>query len=130
MSGICLMVPSGFDAGICLMEMYFNVNVNKNSKFPGPFAGAEIHMCLAVVAQLKEIKENVAVADFGGLTQEIRLDLIEEPKVDDWVLVHTGFAIQRIDEQEAREMLKIMDEIAEINDAELQEIKQRMNEAS
>jgi hydrogenase expression/formation protein HypC len=78
-------------------------------------------MCLAVVAQLKEIKvkENVAVADFGGLTQEIRLDLIEEPKVDDWVLVHTGFAIQRIDEQEALEMLKIIDEIAEINEAEI-----------
>lgn len=81
-------------------------------------------MCLAVVAQLKEIKDNVAVADFGGLTQEIRLDLIEEPKVDDWVLVHTGFAIQRIDEQEALEMLKIMNEIAEINEAELQQMRE------
>ena len=97
--------------------MYFNVYANKNSKFPGLSAGVEIHMCLAVVAQLKEIKENVAVADFGGLTQEIRLDLIEEPKVDDWVLVHTGFAIQRIDEQEALEMIKIMEEIAAINEA-------------
>jgi len=97
--------------------MYFNVYENKNSKFPGPSAGVEINMCLAVVAQLKEIKDNVAVADFGGLTQEIRLDLIEEPKVDDWVLVHTGFAIQRIDEQEALEMLKIMEEIAAINEA-------------
>lgn len=74
-------------------------------------------MCLAVIAQLKEIKENIAVADFGGLTQEIRLDLIEEPRVDDWVLVHTGFAIQRIDEKEALEMKKIMDEIAAINEA-------------
>jgi hydrogenase expression/formation protein HypC len=74
-------------------------------------------MCLAVVAQLKEIKENMAVADFGGLTQEIRLDLIEDPKIDDWVLVHTGFAIQRIDEQEALEMIKIMNEIAAINEA-------------
>ena len=74
-------------------------------------------MCLAVVAQLKEIKENMAVADFGGLTQEIRVDLIEDPKIDDWVLVHTGFAIQRIDEQEALEMIKIMNEIAAINEA-------------
>ena len=78
-------------------------------------------MCLAVVAQVKEIRENVGVADFGGLTQEIRLDLIEEPKVDDWVLVHTGFAIQRIDESEALEMIKIMNEIAEINEAEFNE---------
>jgi hydrogenase expression/formation protein HypC len=74
-------------------------------------------MCLAVVAQLKEINENVAVADFGGLTQEIRLDLIEDPRVDEWVLVHTGFAIQRIDEKEALEIIKIMDEIAAINEA-------------
>lgn len=74
-------------------------------------------MCLAVVAQLKEIKENnIAVADFGGLTQEIRIDLIESPKVDDWVLVHTGFAIQRIDESEARETLRLLDEIAKINE--------------
>jgi hydrogenase expression/formation protein HypC len=74
-------------------------------------------MCLAVVAQLKEIKENIAVADFGGLTQEIRLDLIGAPKLHDCVLVHTGFAIQRIDEKEALEMIKIMQEIAEINEA-------------
>jgi len=93
-----------------------NVNMIKNTL--GLEGGAvEVSMCLAVVAQLKEIKENVAIADFGGLTQEIRLDLIEEPKVDDWVLVHTGFAIQRIDEKEALEMRKIMDEIAEINGA-------------
>lgn len=94
--------------------MYMRI---RTVKFPGPSAGAEINMCLAVVAQLKEIKENIAVADFDGLTQEIRLDLIEEPKVNDWVLVHTGFAIQRIDEQEALEMLKIMAEIAAINEA-------------
>lgn len=73
-------------------------------------------MCLAVLAQLKEIKENIAVADFGGLTQEIRLDLLEEPKIDDWVLVHTGFAIQRVDEKEAMEMKKVLDEIAAINE--------------
>lgn len=74
-------------------------------------------MCLAVVAQLLELKDdNMAVADFGGLTQEIRTDLIEEPKVNDWVLVHTGFAIQRIDENEAKETLKLLEEIARINE--------------
>ncbi len=73
-------------------------------------------MCLAVLAQLKEIKGNIAVADFGGLTQEIRLDLLEEPKIDDWVLVHTGFAIQIVDEKEALEMKKVLDEVAAINE--------------
>ena len=75
-------------------------------------------MCLAVLAQLKEIKGNIAVADFDGLTQEIRIDLIEEPKVGEWMLIHTGFAIQRVDEKEAMEMKKIMDEIAAINAGE------------
>jgi hydrogenase expression/formation protein HypC len=73
-------------------------------------------MCLAVLAQLTEIKENIAVADFGGLTQEIRLDLLEEPKIGDWVLVHTGYAIQVVDEKEALEMKKILDEVAAINE--------------
>lgn len=73
-------------------------------------------MCLAVLAQLKGIKGNIAVADFGGLTQEIRLDLIEEPKLDDWVLVHTGYAIQTVDEKEALEMKKVLDEVAAINE--------------
>jgi hydrogenase expression/formation protein HypC len=73
-------------------------------------------MCLAVLAQLKDIKGTIAVADFGGLTQEIRLDLLEEPKIDEWVLVHTGFAIQKVDENEAMEMKKLLDEIAAINE--------------
>jgi hydrogenase expression/formation protein HypC len=73
-------------------------------------------MCLAVLAQLTEIKENIAVADFGGLTQEIRLDLLEEPKIGDWVLVHTGYAIQVVDEKEAMEMKKVLDEVAAINE--------------
>lgn len=98
------------------MEMYFNDHVNMRRTSPA-LGRKEGIMCLAVVAQLKEIKENVAVADFGGLTQEIRLDLIEDPKVEEWVLVHTGFAIQRIDEKEALEIMKIMEEIAEINEA-------------
>ncbi|HTY91654.1 MAG TPA: HypC/HybG/HupF family hydrogenase formation chaperone [Methanocella sp.] len=81
------------------------------------FLGVILIMCLAVLAQLKEFKEgNIAVADFGGLTQEIRLDLLEEPKINDWVLVHTGFAIQVVDEKEALEMKKVLDEVAAINE--------------
>ena len=103
------------------MEMYLNVQMNIKEEHPTGgytgFLGVIRIMCLAVLAQLKEIKEgNIAVADFGGLTQEIRLDLLEEPKIDDWVLVHTGFAIQVVDEQEAMEMKKVLDEVAAINE--------------
>jgi len=106
------------------MEMYFNVQRNMSAErrrrriFKVYRWEIDVNMCLAVLAQLKEIKDNIAVADFDGLTQEIRLDLIEEPKVGEWMLIHTGFAIQRVDEKEAMEMKKIMDEIAAINAGE------------
>jgi len=60
-------------------------------------------MCIAVPAEIIEIKEgNVAVVDFGNLKQEIRVDLIDA-NVGDFVLVHVGFAIQKIDRDEALE---------------------------
>ncbi|WP_319580884.1 HypC/HybG/HupF family hydrogenase formation chaperone [uncultured Methanospirillum sp.] len=60
-------------------------------------------MCIAVPAEIIEIKEgNVAVVDFGNLKQEIRVDLIDA-NIGDFVLVHVGFAIQKIDRDEALE---------------------------
>ncbi len=60
-------------------------------------------MCIAVPAEIIEIKENnVAVVDFGNLKQEIRIDLIDAV-VGEFVLVHVGFAIQKIDRDEALE---------------------------
>ncbi len=60
-------------------------------------------MCIAVPAEIIEIREdNVAVVDFGNLKQEIRIDLVDA-KIGDFVLVHVGFAIQKLDRDEALE---------------------------
>lgn len=60
-------------------------------------------MCIAVPAEIIEIKEgNIALVDFGGLKQEIRIDLVDV-SIGDFVLVHVGFAIQKLNRDEALE---------------------------
>ncbi len=72
-------------------------------------------MCLAVPAKVLEIKGDRAVVDFGGVKREISLLLVkrEEVREGSYVLVHTGYAIAVLDEEEARETLEIWREISE-----------------
>ena len=60
-------------------------------------------MCLAVPLKLVEIHGNSAMGEALCMTREIRVDFIPEPKVGDYVMVHAGFAIDRLDEQQAQE---------------------------
>ena len=63
-------------------------------------------MCLAVPMEVTRIDGNRAWVSVGGTKREIRLDIVDEsPKLGDYVIVHAGFAIRRIDEQEALETL-------------------------
>ncbi len=60
-------------------------------------------MCVAVPAEVIEIKDgNIGVVDYGELRQEVRLDLVDV-KVGEFVLVHVGFAIQRLSREEGLE---------------------------
>jgi len=71
-------------------------------------------MCLSIPAKITKIKEgNIAVAEVGGASREIGLDLIEDAKVGEYVLIHTGYAIEKIDEEEAMETMKWLREMAE-----------------
>ncbi len=68
-------------------------------------------MCLAVPMKVLGIEENTAVVDVGGTRRSVRLDVIDEqPEIGDYVIVHAGFAISRIDEEEARITLKYFEE--------------------
>jgi hydrogenase expression/formation protein HypC len=66
-------------------------------------------MCVAVPAEVIEIKDdNIGVVDYGDLRQEVRLDLVDV-KVGEFVLVHVGFAIQKLSREEGlstRELFK------------------------
>lgn len=71
-------------------------------------------MCLAIPAQVIEVKGKVAKVDFGSGTQrDVNISLVNA-KPGDWVIVHAGFAIQIIDSKEADETRKAWDEILSI----------------
>jgi len=68
-------------------------------------------MCLAVPAKVLEINGKVAIVDFGGVKREARLDLLPDVKIGDYVIVHTGFAIEKLDDKTAKEILQAWEEV-------------------
>jgi len=77
-------------------------------------------MCLGVPGKIVEIypKENMRMCkiDFGGTTREACLDFIPEAKVGDYTIIHVGFAISLLSEEEAMETLNLLQEIADIEE--------------
>ncbi len=73
-------------------------------------------MCLAVPARVVEISGEVAKVDFGeGVLREVNIALVEA-KIDQYVLVHAGYAIQVIDKKEAKETLELWNEILKMEE--------------
>ncbi|MGI6380530.1 MAG: HypC/HybG/HupF family hydrogenase formation chaperone [Anaerolineae bacterium] len=70
-------------------------------------------MCLAVPMRIESIEGTQALVDTGGLRREISLVLTPDAQVGDYVLIHTGFAISVLDEQEAQETLALFAELEE-----------------
>jgi len=69
-------------------------------------------MCLAIPMEVKEIRENWALVEYEGTRREVRLDIVDQrPALGDYVIIHAGFALHLIDEEEARESLKYWKEI-------------------
>ncbi len=71
-------------------------------------------MCLAIPALIKSINGQMAEADIDGVIRQISLQLTPEAKAGDYVLLHTGYAINVIDPGEAAETLKLLRELSEI----------------
>ena len=68
-------------------------------------------MCLAIPLQLIEINGSTAVGEAMGMRREIRVDFIDKPQVGDYVIVHAGFAIERLPEQQALEDLEAWEDV-------------------
>lgn len=75
-------------------------------------------MCLAIPSKIVEINDQMAVIDVDGVRREASLLMLEDPQVGDYVIVHAGFAIQKIDEAAARESLQLLREAAAMMDRE------------
>lgn len=72
-------------------------------------------MCLAVPAEVVEVNEDeTAQVEVGGARQRVSLDLVDDVAVGDFVLVHAGFAIDKVDEEEARRTAKLFEELARL----------------
>ena len=65
-------------------------------------------MCLAIPSKITRIENEMATIDVDGVQREASLLLLEDAGVGDYVIVHAGFAIQKIDEQAAMETLKFL----------------------
>ena len=70
-------------------------------------------MCLAVPVKVLQIDGLKALGELGGLACQVSIMLVPDTQVGDYVLLHAGFAIQKLDEKEAEETIRLFAEIAE-----------------
>ena len=70
-------------------------------------------MCLAVPAQIVEREDMLATVDVGGVQRQVSMRLLPEAQIGDYVLIHAGFAMQQIDEEEAKLTWSLLQEMAE-----------------
>ena len=74
-------------------------------------------MCLAIPARVVEIQDNIAKVDFGeGVLREVNVALVEV-KIDEYVLVHAGYAIQVVDREDAAETLRLWNELLSMEES-------------
>jgi hydrogenase expression/formation protein HypC len=71
-------------------------------------------MCLALPARVVELLSGQrAVVDLGGVRKEVSIDLVDDAQVDDYVIIHVGYAIGKIDPEEAQRTLALFAELAQ-----------------
>ena len=70
-------------------------------------------MCLAVPGKITEINGETARVDIEGVTREANISLLPDVKTGDYVIVHAGFAIERYDEADAKETLRLLRELVD-----------------
>lgn len=73
-------------------------------------------MCYAVPAKIIEIKKEQATVDYGGIIKKTNISLINTPKIGDYVLIHAGFAIEKLNKKTAEESIKIIKKQIELTD--------------
>ena len=72
-------------------------------------------MCLALPARIVELRENeLGVVDLGGVRKEISLAMVDDVQVGDYVIVHVGYALSKLDTEEAEATLRLFAELGEM----------------
>ncbi len=71
-------------------------------------------MCLAIPGKIVEIvdqENHIAKVDVGGVRRNVNIGMLEDTGVGDYVLIHVGFAMSKVDEKEAEETLRLLQEL-------------------
>lgn len=84
-------------------------------------------MCLAIPGKVVEINSQngmqMARVAFGGVTREACLEYVPETRIGDYVLVHVGFAISRVNEEEARRTYQALAELGQLDELDIPELR-------
>jgi hydrogenase expression/formation protein HypC len=83
-------------------------------------------MCLGIPARIVAMVDEearIARAEISGVRRDVSVALCPEAEVGDWVLVHVGFALSRIDEERARETLAALERMGQVYERELDELR-------
>ncbi len=73
-------------------------------------------MCLAVPLKIIFIKGKMGIGELGGVKKKVSLMLLDKVRVGDYVLLHAGFAINKLETKEAEELLQLLREMSEVSD--------------
>lgn len=84
-------------------------------------------MCLAIPGKVIDIRTDadgvrMARATFGGIVKEVCLEFTPEAKVDDYILVHVGFALNTVDEEEAKQTFELLRELGQLDELDIPEL--------
>ena len=83
-------------------------------------------MCLAIPGRVVEIADEgnqLAKVDVSGVVRNVNIGLLDDVRADDWVLIHVGFALSKVDEEEAQATLALLQEMGDAYEQELAELK-------
>jgi hydrogenase expression/formation protein HypC len=72
-------------------------------------------MCLSIPAKVETINNDMAIVSVGGTKYNASLQMLDDVNVGDYILLHTGFAIQKLTPEEAAESLRVFEEFEELN---------------
>lgn len=72
-------------------------------------------MCLSIPAKVEKIEGDMAEVSVGGTIYKASLQMLDDVQTGDYILMHTGFAIQKLNPEEAEESLKVFEEFEELN---------------
>lgn len=71
-------------------------------------------MCLAIPARVTSIDDKVAVVDFGGVSKRVSLGIIDGVAKGDYVLIHAGFVIGKVEKEDAEDTLRALGELRDV----------------